>query len=276
MSKVKPFFPLRLETIRDLAIAVTELARRFNLHLEDVADDEETSGGSGSGSGSGSGGSGGSGGSSGGGFDLSDIPDVTHLEHGLAPVSPGDPTTFLNGDFAPAYVQVKDSDLSVSDVPSNNVSSAAHGFAPKLPNDPSKFLDGQGNYKSARSSRVTANIVTAVIADGASELSVAPVDGKTNSLLLIAADRKCRVRLYSTAAARDNDAARLETTRPTAGIGLLAEFVFDVAGSIPVSPVATLTNDEAVPVAQVAYNVTNKSGLAAAVTTTLTILPLEI
>lgn len=41
---------------------------------------------------------------------------------------------------------VTESDLSLSDVTTNDVSTTKHGFAPKLPNDASKYLDGTGNW----------------------------------------------------------------------------------------------------------------------------------
>lgn len=63
---------------------------------------------------------------------------------GLA--SPSDATKFLNGAASPAYAKVKDTDLAVTNVTGNNVSTAAHGFAPKLPNDATKFLNGVGAY----------------------------------------------------------------------------------------------------------------------------------
>lgn len=62
--------------------------------------------------------------------------------------APSDATKFLNGANPPAFAKVKDSDLSVSDVTSNNVSNTAHGFAPKLPNDATKYLDGTGAYST--------------------------------------------------------------------------------------------------------------------------------
>lgn len=61
-------------------------------------------------------------------------------------VGPGDATKFLNGATVPAFAFVKDSDLSLTDVTANNVSTAKHGFTPKLPDDATKFLDGEGNF----------------------------------------------------------------------------------------------------------------------------------
>lgn len=62
------------------------------------------------------------------------------------PASPSDATEFLNGAATPAYAHVKDSDLSLSNITTNDVSITEHGFAPKAPNDATKFLDGTGAY----------------------------------------------------------------------------------------------------------------------------------
>lgn len=59
---------------------------------------------------------------------------------GLA--SPADATKFLNGAALPAYAAVKDSDLALTDITTNNVTSTKHGFAPKSPADATKFLNG--------------------------------------------------------------------------------------------------------------------------------------
>ena len=57
-----------------------------------------------------------------------------------------DATRFLNGAATPTYAQVKDSDLSTSDITTNNVSTTKHGFVPKLPNNATLFLNGVGSY----------------------------------------------------------------------------------------------------------------------------------
>lgn len=124
--------------------------------------------------------------------------------------------------------------------------------------------------------RANVTITTASLASGSAELSNAALPAKSAALLVIAADRACRVRLYATQAARDSDASRSAVVKGTPGTGLLAEFVFTGAGSIPVSPVATLSNDEATPQARVWYNIENSSGVASTVAVTLTVLPLEI
>lgn len=45
-----------------------------------------------------------------------------------------------------AQPDITESDLSLSDVTTGNVSASRHGFAPKAPNDGTKYLDGTGAY----------------------------------------------------------------------------------------------------------------------------------
>lgn len=56
--------------------------------------------------------------------------DVSTGIHGYVPAGPGDATKFLSG--SPGWALVKDSDLSTSDVTTNNASASKHGFLPKL------------------------------------------------------------------------------------------------------------------------------------------------
>lgn len=62
--------------------------------------------------------------------------------------SPGDATKFLVGTTPPSFGSVHDSDLSLSDILTNNVSITKHGFAPKAPNDATKYLDGTGAWST--------------------------------------------------------------------------------------------------------------------------------
>ena len=77
------------------------------------------------------------------------------------PTPPGDATEFLNGASSPSYAHVKDSDLSLSNITTNDVSITKHGFAPILPNDATVFLDGTGNYSSPSTSGVASVDLTA-------------------------------------------------------------------------------------------------------------------
>lgn len=76
--------------------------------------------------------------------------DQVVVGNGVADVKilagPADATKFLNGASVPGFANVKDSDLSLSNITTNDVSISQHGFAPKAPNDATKFLDGTGAY----------------------------------------------------------------------------------------------------------------------------------
>lgn len=97
---------------------------------------------------------------------------------GLA--SPADATKFLNGAALPAYAAVKDSDLALTDITTNNVSITAHGFAPKAPNDATKFLNGTGSYSVPAGSVSSA---AASIQDDGTNLYVALSDADGQLIL---------------------------------------------------------------------------------------------
>lgn len=79
---------------------------------------------------------------------------------GLA--SPADATKFLNGAAFPAYAAVKDSDLAVTDITTNNVTNLKHGFAPKSPADVTKFLNGGASpaYAAVKDSDLSLSDIT--------------------------------------------------------------------------------------------------------------------
>ena len=54
--------------------------------------------------------------------------------------------TVLHGGTTPAWSVVVESDISLDDNTTNNVSIAKHGFTPRLTNSSAQFLDGQGNW----------------------------------------------------------------------------------------------------------------------------------
>jgi hypothetical protein len=125
--------------------------------------------------------------------------------------------------------------------------------------------------------RTTLTLITGSIAADATETGTLSLSTSTAALLSIVADQPCWLRFYASADARTADAARDIDTRGTPGTGLLAEFVFDTAGQlIPVSPVAILASEDAVPSVDVYYAVQNLSGASTAITITPLILPLEL
>lgn len=116
---------------------------------------------------------------------------------------------------------------------------------------------------------------TASLANNATE-NAAIALGKRADLLYITASAACRVRFYKTAVARTADAARAAGTDPTAGTGVLADFVL-VAGtlSIDASPVVALANGDNPAITTIYVAITNQSGASAAITVDSTRLVLE-
>jgi hypothetical protein len=128
---------------------------------------------------------------------------------------------------------------------------------------------------SARGSSATVALSTAALADSATETGTTPL-GKRFDLLSAQADRPCRLRLYSTAAARTADASRPAGTRPDAGAGLICDLVFIIGGlSIDLSPIAAGANLDSLRTDAIYYAVQNLSGSTAATTLSLLILTLE-
>jgi len=88
------------------------------------------------------------------------IPAATSSSPGVVPTPPNDATKFLDGTAQ--FDTIKDTDLSTSDVSTNNVSSAKHGFAPKAPADATKFLNGAAtpDYAQVKDSDLAISDVT--------------------------------------------------------------------------------------------------------------------
>lgn len=55
-----------------------------------------------------------------------------------------------------AGTDAAESDITFTDITTNNVSTSKHGYTPKLPNDASKYLDGTGNYTTPATSGLVA------------------------------------------------------------------------------------------------------------------------
>lgn len=86
------------------------------------------------------------GGSSGGGGGGSLLPDPTQQPNGAWLRTSSGVAVWS------ATPQVAETDMTLSDVTTQNVSITKHGFAPKAPNDATKFLDGTGAYSAPSSS----------------------------------------------------------------------------------------------------------------------------
>lgn len=77
-----------------------------------------------------------------------------------------------------ATPQVTETDMSLSDVTTQNVSTTKHGFAPKAPNDATKFLNGTGAYSVPTSSGGTISDLTST----GSTITVSSPTGPTTNV----------------------------------------------------------------------------------------------
>jgi hypothetical protein len=154
----------------------------------------------------------------------------------------------------------------------SGASTSGPGLVPATPNDPTKVLVGTVPPTWATPSvafkRTTQVLTTGALANVAVENGNVAMPDTLTALLTIQADRACWVRLYTDAAAQAADAGRILGVQPTAGTGVLAEFVFTGASTIPTSPVPWLSNDEGAPASRVFYTVQNRSGATHTVTVT--------
>lgn len=115
---------------------------------------------------------------------------------------------------------------------------------------------------------------TASLPGNASEVGVVSL-GLSSRVLRVAADRACRVRLYTTAAKRDADAARAIGTDPTGDHGLILEVVLTATLlALDLAPQPLASNMDAPPADSIYYNIENRS-TAGAVTVTFTRQRLE-
>ena len=99
--------------------------------------------------------------------------------------------------------------------------------------------------------------------------------GKSYGLLKIQVDKAAWVVLYTSQAARTADSARLETTDPLPGSGVIAEIISTTGVVQGITPGTIGWNDEATPTTDVYAKVTNKSGSTGTVAVTLTTVQLE-
>ena len=146
--------------------------------------------------------------------------------------------------------------------------------------------DGSGNFSfstvsangssggtglSGRSSK--AGTTASLANDAIGNLDITGFKGY--ALLTIQTSAAAWVRIYANAASRTADASRAETSDPAPDAGVIAEVITTGAQTILVSPGVIGYNLESTPTTTIPCAVKNKSGAAAAITVTLTVLQLE-
>ena len=128
---------------------------------------------------------------------------------------------------------------------------------------------------SGLQARKTTAVTTASIANAASDNITFAGVGKSYGLLKIQVDKAAWVILYTSQAARTADSARLETTDPLPGSGVIAEIISTAGVVQGITPGTIGWNDEATPTTDVYAKVVNKSGSTGTVAVTLTTVQLE-
>ncbi len=129
----------------------------------------------------------------------------------------------------------------------------------------------------ARHVRVTKQVVSSSIANNASDNTQVISVGKGCMVLRIQTSAAVWVRVYSTAAYQTADSARAQTTDPTGEHGVLLEAITTSGNlTLDLSPAALCYSLESSPGATVHLTITNLSGSTAAITVTLTVLPVEV
>ena len=137
---------------------------------------------------------------------------------------------------------------------------------------PNKLASASGG--GAAQAEVSGTTVS--IADAASADLTITNTGKAGQLLSIETDAAAWVTVYASQATRTADASRTETTDPTAGSGVLAEVITTGAQTVLLTPGATYFNAESTPIGNLYLKVVNKSGASAAITATLSVVPVQV
>ena len=123
--------------------------------------------------------------------------------------------------------------------------------------------------------RTTASASTSSIANNVSANLDITGAAKAYGLLKIQTSVAAYVCLYTSQAARTQDANREITTDPNPGAGVIAEVMTSAGGTQIISPMLMGYNDEATPINTVYAKVINAHGSASVVTVTLHYIPFE-
>jgi hypothetical protein len=124
-------------------------------------------------------------------------------------------------------------------------------------------------------SRTTKIANTGSVAD-ATVTNVDVAGFKSYMLLNVVTSHACRVRIYTSAAARTADAGRAEGVAPAVGAGVIADIVATGAQSIMLAPGLFGHNEEIAGITtNIPFAITNKSGGVATIVATISLLQLE-
>lgn len=129
------------------------------------------------------------------------------------------------------------------------------------------------DYK-ARHPRATGTVTTDALAADANDAAKTVALGKGCIAVKISTDYPAWVRVYADSASQTADSARLITTDPTAGAGVLLE-VLTAAGALEIvlSPAAVLFHSSGS--ANLPVTITNKDSVSRTITAIITTVPVE-
>lgn len=135
-------------------------------------------------------------------------------------------------------------------------------------------IGGGGGGGSSLQTRTTKAGTTASIADGLST-DIDITGFKSYTLMSIETSAAAWVRIYANNSSRTADNSRAETSDPAPDAGVIAEVITTGAETVLISPGVIGYNMDSSVTTNIPVKVTNKSGSAAAITVTLTVLQLE-
>ena len=122
-------------------------------------------------------------------------------------------------------------------------------------------------------SRTTASVTQSIANNAASNVSISTAKGFV--LYSIETSHAAWVTIYTSNAARFNDASRSETTDPLPGSGVVAEIITTGDVTQPLTPAPVGFNNDNPMNASIFVKIVNKSGINTAITYTLTYVQLE-
>ena len=163
---------------------------------------------------------------------------------------------------------------AIDDIGDVDTTTAAPQVGEVLKWDGSKWVPGTDAIGTGLGSRQTVSGTTTSLAND-QKFDQTLVGAKTYALLSIETSHAAWVTIYTSNAARFNDASRSETTDPLPGSGVVAEIITTGDVTQPLTPAPVGFNNDNPMNASIFVKIVNKSGINRAITYTLTYVQLE-
>ena len=165
---------------------------------------------------------------------------------------------------------------AIDDIGDVDTTTAAPAVGEVLKWNGSAWIPGTDAIGTGLGARQTVAVQTPTAIPDGTKSDMTATAAKTYALLSVEVSHAAWVTIYTSTAARSNDATRSETTDPLPGSGVIAEVITSEATVQPITP-GTIGFNNGSPVnAQTYIKVVNKSGASAQITVTLTYVQLEV